>query len=65
MNLQEGKVYTLTIMRKPDKIYIPTKERWRLIKCYRHHALFENRFGTRQSFKYPELKKMLERRTEK
>lgn len=59
MKLQEGKHYTLNRKIKSDKEYIMKTMRMKLIKKYPHHALFENKMGFRESFKYSELKRLL------
>lgn len=61
VKLEEGKIYTFA-RKEPSvqgrKIKI-RKERWRLLKCYPHHAQFENQFGTKRSFGYWDIGRML------
>ena len=61
MNLKEGEVYTLRFRVKTvesKKIKVVKKRMW-LIKCYTHHAQFEDTHGIRRSFSYWELDKLL------
>lgn len=58
--LKEGYIYTLIFFEREDgKIINPVKKRMRLIKCYKHHALFESSKGIRRSFRYWDLEKLL------
>lgn len=58
--LQEGQIYTLIFFEKvDDKRKTAVKKRMRLLKFYRHHALFESRKGIRTSFRYWDLGKLL------
>ncbi len=58
LRLAEGKVYIFTECDEADaKKRI--KKRMRLIKCYRHHAVFESEKGIRRSYQYWDIEKML------
>lgn len=61
LKLKEGEVYTLifVIQKKASTKKIKMKKRMRLIKCYRHHAVFEDNKGIRQSFRYWDIEKLL------
>lgn len=61
LNLKEGEAYTLIFQEKKDgsKKIREVKKRMRLIKCYTHHAQFEDTHGIRRSFGYWELDKLL------
>ena len=61
MKLKEGEVYTLifVIQKNASTKKIKMKKRMRLIKCYRHHAVFEDNKGIRQSFRYWDIEKLL------
>ena len=61
LRLEEGEVYTLifAIQKNASTKKIKMKKRMRLIKCYRHHAVFEDNKGIRQSFRYWDIEKLL------
>lgn len=61
LKLKEGEVYTLifAIQKNASTKKIKMKKRMRLIKCYRHHAVFEDNKGIRQSFRYWDIEKLL------
>lgn len=61
MNLEEGEIYTLKFRVKTEgsKKIKEVKKWMRLIKCYRHHAQFEDAHGIRRSYGYWELDKLL------
>lgn len=61
LKLQEGETYTLifVVQKNASTKKIKTKKRMRLIKCYRHHAVFEDNKGIRQSFRYWDIEKLL------
>lgn len=61
LKLKEGEVYTLifVIQKNASTKKIKMKKRMRLIKCYRHHAVFEDNKGIRQSFRYWDIEKLL------
>lgn len=61
MKLKEGEVYTLifVIQKNASTKKIKMKKRMRLIKCYRHHAVFEDNKGIRQSFRYWDIEKLV------
>lgn len=61
LRLEEGKTYTFhvpeaeeTSPRKKLK-----KKKMKLIKCYKHHAVFESQKGIRQSYRYWDIEKLL------
>ena len=61
LRLKEGEVYTFIIpahIEEHEKRK-QTKKRMRLIKCYRHHAVFEDQKGIRQSYRYWDIQKLL------
>lgn len=61
LGLTEGEVYTLifVVQQNAAKKKVKKKKRMRLIKCYRHHAVFENSKGIRQSFRYWDIERLL------
>lgn len=61
LKLKEGEVYTLifAIQKNASTKKIKMKKRMRLIKCYRHHAVFEDNKGIMQSFGYWDIEKLL------
>lgn len=61
LKLQEGETYTLifVVQKNASTKKIKMKKRMRLIKCYRHHAVFEDNKGIRQSFRYWDIEKLL------
>lgn len=62
LRLEEGEVYTF-------KFKVPSEDghrkstvinrRMRLVKCYRHHAVFESGTGVRTSYRYWDIQKLL------
>ena len=61
LKLKEGEVYTLifVVQQNANKKRVKMKKRMRLTKCYRHHAVFEDNKGIRQSFRYWDIEKLL------
>lgn len=61
LQLEEGEVYTLifVVQKNASEKKIKKKKRMRLLKCYRHHAVFEDNKGIRQSFGYWDIEKLL------
>lgn len=61
LGLQEGEVYTFIIREKLEEYgkKRKVKKRMRLVKCYPHHAVFENEKGIRQSYRYWDIEKLL------
>ena len=61
LKLEEGEVYTLifVVQQNANKKQKKKKKRMRLIKCYPHHAVFEDNKGIRQSFRYWDIEKLL------
>lgn len=57
--LQEGEVYTFRFWQKEEKYKKEVKIRIRLIKKYRHFALFEHPSGIRECFDYGAVRKMM------
>lgn len=59
--LEEGKTYTFLMPESeetsPKKKIV--KKKMRLIKCYKHHAVFESKKGIRQSYRYWDIEKLL------
>lgn len=47
LKLKEGEAYTLIFIERPEegKKRVKIKKRMRLMKCYRHHAVFEDKKG--------------------
>lgn len=61
LKLEEGEVYTMifVVQQSANKKRVKLKKRMRLIKCYPHHAVFEDAKGIRQSFGYWDIEKLL------
>lgn len=61
MNLKEGSYYTLKFFEQVEshKRKQMVKKRMRLIKCYTHHAVFEDSLGILTSYRYWDLEKLL------
>ena len=60
LGLKEGEIYTFTFLEAVDGgKRQQIKKRMRLIKCYRHHAVFEGAKGVRRSFRYWDIDKLL------
>lgn len=61
LKLEEGEAYTLifVVQQNANKKRVKLKKRMRLIKCYPHHAVFEDNKGIRQSFRYWDIEKLL------
>lgn len=61
LNLKEGEVYRLifveTVNHRDKKR--KKKKRMKLLKCYRHHAVFEDKKGMQHSFRYWDIEKLL------
>lgn len=59
--LKEGETYTFLVSEaeetSPRKKL--KKRKMKLIKCYKHHAVFEDRKGIRQSYRYWDIEKLL------
>lgn len=59
--LEEGKTYTFLIQESeetsPKKKLV--KKKMKLVKCYKHHAVFESKKGIRQSYRYWDIEKLL------
>lgn len=59
--LKEGKTYTLKIWEQSENGYKEQiSKRVRLLKRYRHFALFEHTSGIRECFDYGTIGKMME-----
>ena len=61
LKLKEGETYTLIFIERPEegKKRVKIKRRMRLIKCYRHHAVFEDKKRIRHSYRYWDIEKLL------
>lgn len=61
LNLREGETYTLTFVttHKANGRYVKKKRRMKLMKCYRHHAVFEDEKGMQHSYRYWDIEKLL------
>ena len=59
--LEEGETYTFLVSeaeeRSPRKKL--KKKKMKLVKCYKHHAVFESEKGIRQSYRYWDIEKLL------
>lgn len=59
--LKEGETYTFLVSEaeetSPRKKL--KKRKMKLIKCYKHHAVFEDKKGIRQSYRYWDIEKLL------
>ena len=55
-----GKVSAARAKAKEDKrVQKLKKKKMKLIKCYKHHAVFESEKGIRQSYRYWDIGKLL------
>lgn len=61
LKLEEGEVYTLifVVQKNASTKRIKTKQRMRLVKYYRHHAVFEDKKGMQHSYRYWDIEKLL------
>lgn len=61
LKLEEGEVYTLifVVQKGNSEKRIKKKCRMRLIRCYRHHAVFEDAKGMQHSYRYLDIEKLL------
>ena len=61
LKLKEGEVYTLifVVQKNASEKKIKKKKRMRLLKCYRHHAVFEATKGMQHSYRYWDIEKLL------
>lgn len=61
LKLREGEAYTLIFIERTEegKKRVQKKRRMRLIKCYRHHAVFEDTKGMQHSYRYWDIEKLL------
>ena len=59
--LEEGETYIFLISESeetsPKKKLV--KKKMKLVKCYKHHAVFESKKGIRQSYRYWDIEKLL------
>lgn len=59
--LEEGETYTFLVSEEEETS--PRKKlkkrKMKLIKCYKHHAVFEDKKGIRQSYRYWDIEKLL------
>lgn len=61
LRLEEGEAYTLIFIERPEEggRMKRIKKRMRLLKCYRHHAVFEDTKGMQHSYRYWDIGKLL------
>ena len=61
LKLKEGETYTLIFIERPEegKKRVKIKRRMRLIKYYRHHAVFEDKKRIQHSYRYWDIEKLL------
>lgn len=61
LKLQEGETYTLifVVQKSASEKKIKMKKRMRLLKCYRHHAVFEDDKGMQHSYRYWDIERLL------
>lgn len=61
LQLEEGEVYTLifVVQKNASEKKIKKKKRMRLLKCYRHHAVFKDTKGMQHSYRYWDIEKLL------
>ena len=61
LRLEEGETYTFLVpeAEKESPRKKLKKKKMKLIKCYKHHAVFESEKGIRQSYRYWDIEKML------
>lgn len=59
--LEEGKTYIFLMSESeetsPKKKLV--KKKMKLVKCYKHHAVFVSKKGIRQSYRYWDIEKLL------
>lgn len=59
LKLVEGEVYTFKFSKTEEGEKKQKKKRMRLVKCYKHHAVFESLMGVQQSYRYWDIEKLL------
>lgn len=59
LKLAEGEVYTFKFSEIEEGKKKQKKKRMRLVKCYKHHAVFESPMGVKQSYRYWDIEKLL------
>ena len=59
LKLKEGEVYTLIFVIQKSANEKKIKKRMRLLKCYRHHTVFEDTKGMHHSYRYWDIEKLL------
>lgn len=61
LKLQEGETYTLIFVaqKSASEKKIKMKKRMRLLKCYRHHAVFKDDKGMQHSYRYWDIERLL------
>lgn len=59
VKLQIGKEYFLTKNVRDGVFLEKTKQKMKLVGIYKHHAVFLNEYGYRESFIYLDLKRVL------
>lgn len=60
LGLKEGEVYTLIFVETVNhrEKQRKKKKRMKLLKCYRHHAVFKDTKGMQHSFRYWDIEKL-------
>ena len=61
LKLEEGEVYTLifVVQQNANKKRVKKKQRMRLLKCYKYHAVFEDTKHMLHSYGYWDIEKLL------
>ena len=61
LKLKEGEVYTLifVVQQNAREKKIKKKKRMRLLKCYKHHAVFEDTKGMQHCYRNWDIEKLL------
>lgn len=61
LNLKEGEAYSLIFVETINhrEKQRKKKKRMKLMKCYRHHAVFEDEKGMQHSYRYWDIEKLL------
>lgn len=59
--LEEGKTYIFLMSESEETSSKKklVKKKMKLVKCYKHHAVFESKKGIRQSYRYWDIEKLL------
>lgn len=59
VKLQLGKEYLLTKNVREGAFLEKIEQKMKLVGIYRYHAVFLNEYGYRESFIYPDLKRIM------